>query len=456
MKTIAEPRVKIYSALKEIRERYHFAPLDEGPNGKLMPKNLVLMTLSYLLDKNHLLIGEPGWGKTTGAKIIAAALSGVPYDLFDAMEIRGNPQKYEEKIVARFHYGKLSTGIEEVKWQGTFALPVLVVDEGNRLPYDSQDVILQGIDTGRWNYWNASFFEGKKPTFITMNERPGDHHQNGFVNALKDRFDIITEEKYWTTMRIFEYVKAKRTVAKELCDPVYTNAAIEKLSRNFDDYRKAISGRLVSGRLKPEERIAIQEEILEMDMDNDAMLFLQAFMAEIDFSRQFGCKRSSDPPSTDTHDKNYAGVAVRNSFSPRSAMAMEYASALAWFLGETQTRLDHMRFVLPYLYAHKAEFSDDYRNKHGNDVRTDCEMIHLGKTVVDEVHTRYAQCIQPMKNFIARLQSHEISAEELENKQLNMGDGQVMSLKEVDHDHPLMKDLVREFWNGEKKAFYEE
>jgi MoxR-like ATPase len=450
------PMVKVYRGLSDIAQRLHFAPLVEGPDGRLVHNNLVLMAFSYLLDKNHLLIGEPGWGKTTGAKIIAARYSGTPYDLYDAMEIRGNPQKYEEKIVGRYHYGALTKdGIEKTIWQGTFGLPVLIVDEGNRLPSDSQDVILQGIDTGRWNYQNSTLYQGKKPTFITVNERPG-HHQNGFIDALKDRFDIVTEDKFWTTMNIFDLSEAKRLVVQELHRPEFTDKALEALSRDFSKYQEAIKGKPIEGHLTPEEKAQIQEAALNMELSNDAMFFLQAFMAEINYSAQYGCKRSSDPPSTHSHDENYAGVAVRHSFSPRSAMAIEYAQMYALFLGEEETTLDHMKFVLPYLYAHKAEFSDDYRNKKGNDPRTDCEMIHLAKTLVGEVHERYTDSIQKMKNFIMRLKEKDLTPEEIESQQVNMGDGQIMSLKEEDHDHPLMKDFIREALDGERKAFYEE
>ncbi|MBI5046749.1 AAA family ATPase, partial [Candidatus Micrarchaeota archaeon] len=390
-----DPRAKVYQALGDITAKYHFAPLSEGPNGKLIHANLVLMTLSYLLDKNHLLIGEPGWGKTTGAKLIAARLSGLPYDLFDAMEIRGNPQKFEEKVVGRPHYGKLSTGVEEVVWQGTFGLDAMIVDEVNRLPYDTQDVVLQGIDTGRWNYQNRSLFEGKKPTFLTMNERTG-NHENGLLPALKDRLDVVTEEGYFSTMVVFDFDDAKRRVVADLYNPEYTTAALNALARGYDEYKKSLAKKPIPGHLTKDEKAAIVEEIRSLKFDNDAMYFIQAFMAEINYSAQYGAKRASDLPSQDTHDQHYAGVNVKHSFSPRSAMAaIDYAKALAWFVGEAPS-IDHVRFVLPHVFAHKADFSDDYQSKHGGDARTTNMILHLAKSLVGEVHTRYVDSVQPM------------------------------------------------------------
>lgn len=468
---ILEPRKKLYAALGKIADKYHFAPLTEGPNGKLMHKNLVLMALTYILDKNHLLLGEPGWGKTTAAKIIAAKFSGVPYDVFDAVEIRGHSQKYEEKVVGRPNYGKLSVGEEDVVWQGTFGAPVLVVDEGNRLPFDTQDVILQGIDTGRWNYMNRSLYEGKKPTFITMNEKTGTH-QNGFIPALKDRFDIVTEQGYWTTMIVFDLKKARANIQKDLCDSKYTQAALDALAKDYPSYKKALEERPIGGHLIKEEKQLINDEICGLALDNDGMLFLQAFMAEVNHSNQYGSKRASDHISQDTHDKNHAGVNVRHSFSPRSVMAAEeYAKAFAWFLQENPG-LDHVRFMLPHIFALKATVTDEYKNLHGNDVRKVSEMLHLAEKLVEEVHKRYVESIQPMKNFIAVLQQweqgerSEIKAEDDQSKQLlkdltKIDKGEIKaeeapSLKDDKHDHPLMKDLVREAREGDKKAFYEE
>lgn len=448
------PRGKVHAVVDRISRRYHFAPLDEGPasSGKPLHRNLVLMVLTHLLDRNHLLLGEPGSGKTTAAKIIAATLSGLPYDLYDALEIRGNPQKFEEKVVARPDYGSLARGEESVVWQGTFGLDVLVGDELNRLPLDTQDVILQGIDTSRWNYLNRSLFEGKKPGFFTMNEKDGDR-ENGLLPALRDRLDVVTEEQFFTTMIAFDLAEAKRAVEADLGNGEFTQGALDALARGYEEYKKVLTGkRPIEGHLTREEKAQIQQEIAALELDNDAMLFLQAFMAEINYSAQYGSKRSADQKKVDaTHDHNYAGIEVNHSFSPRSVMAaMDYTKALAWFLNETPT-IDHVRFVLPYLFAHKAGFHDDYVNKHGNDERTDCQTIHLAQTLVGEVHTRYTGSIQLMKNFIAVIQDSMANGVTLTEDAAKAAGG---SLDETKHDHPLMKDLVRTYKQGEKRAFY--
>lgn len=344
---------KVYSALNGITKFYHFAPLDGELGKKVFHKNLTLMFLSYILDKNHLLVGEPGWGKTTSAKIISAKFSGLPYDLYDSLEIRGNPQKYEEKIVGRPHYGKLSQGVEDVVWQGTFGLDAIVVDEVNRLPYETQDVILQGIDTGRWNYQNESLYEGKKPTFMTMNER---EDGNGLFAALNDRLDIVTEEKFFSTLPVFGFGDARKKVETDLCKPAFTQEVLDALkSDGFTGFKKKLQTRILESYLTPEEKKTIREEIGKTSMDNDAWLFLQSFMAEINYSYQYGCKRATDPTSPHTHDQHYVGIHVRQSFDPRSVNAtLEYAKGLVWFLSDKEVGLDHIKFILPHVFAHKV------------------------------------------------------------------------------------------------------
>src|SRR5208283_4186006 len=443
-----DPRTKVYRALSEITEKYHFAPLSEGPTANhVIPKNLVFMALTYLLDKNHLLVGEPGWGKTTGAKILASKLSGLPYDLYDALEIRGHPQLYQEKIVARPHYERLATGDESIIWQGSFGLSVIMIDEANRLPLDSQDVILQGIDTGRWNYLNHSLYEGKKPTFATMNERTG-NHENGFLPALKDRLDIVTEQVPLSTLLMFNLDEARLAVSRDLCNPQYVDTALSALSKEYGAFTKALNAKPIDGHLTAEEKASVQKEINGMDMTkngNDAMLFLQTFAAEINFSNRYGSKRVSDPISDETHDMNYAGICVKHSFSPRSMMgAMAYAKALAWFL-QQDVSIDHVRYVLPYIIAHKADFTDDYKNKNGNSSRLegDNESIELAKRLVQEVTKRYADCIQPMKNFIARIQARNLTSADLAS--IRAGN---------QYDHPLMQDMIRQY-QAPEKAFFE-
>ena len=211
----------------------------------------------------------------------------------------------------------------------------------------------------------------------------------------------------------------------------------------FSKYQNALQQRPLQGYITVDEKASVREQIESVQLDNDAMLFLQAVCAEINYSEQYGIKRASDPISQDTHDLQYAGVAVKNSLSPRSDMAAEeYAKAIAWFLGESKVRLDHMLYVLPYVFAPKAVFTDDYINKHGNKRKSGLTM-HLAHEVMRQIHERYVKDVQPMKNLIAKIQKGGLSKEEID------------ALKAEDYDHPLMKDLIECAKTQDDKAFYE-
>ncbi len=123
--------------------------------------------------------------------------------------------------------------------------------------------------------------------------------------------------------------------------------------------------------------------------------------------------------------------------------------------------MDHVRYVLPHIIAHKADFPQEYSDKHGNEDRKegDNNNIFLAKTLVAEVHQRYVQCIQPMKNFIAMIQAGKITDSDIRNKKVKVrdeqGHEQTIELDPSKHDHPLMKDFIRTLLAPES-SFYED
>ncbi|MBW3011906.1 hypothetical protein KY311_01870, partial [Candidatus Woesearchaeota archaeon] len=79
----------------------------DGSGTEVEAFNLWAMMFGHLMRKNILLIGEPGWGKTSAASIIASACTGLPIDLYRSVQISGHPDQTEEKMVARPDYGDL-------------------------------------------------------------------------------------------------------------------------------------------------------------------------------------------------------------------------------------------------------------------------------------------------------------------------------------------------------------
>ena len=60
----------LYEILKKL-STYHFSPVDGEINGNWFSINPTFEVLSYVLNRNHLLVGDPGWGKTTSTKIVS-------------------------------------------------------------------------------------------------------------------------------------------------------------------------------------------------------------------------------------------------------------------------------------------------------------------------------------------------------------------------------------------------
>lgn len=402
-------RIKLINVLNNTARRLHYAQLDASIGGKNLFTNPSFVALTCILDENLLAKGEPGSGKTTLAKTMLAILTGVPYDLYNAVEIRGHAQLFDEKVTGRLNYGKLQNGVEEVVWQGTFGLPAVVWDEANRTPAETQAVILQWLEDGTVKYANETLIVPKRAVFLTAN-----HHDDGngeLIPPLNDRLSIMIEQLQLNPVRIPQLKAAQKARNAELCSREETIKAMQILNKDGlaafrNDAERIARARVAKYSLiSPTEMLNMRAAIESMQMDNDAMLFLQSVMAEINFSVRYGQKRLCDPISDDSHDKMFAGIHTHGSFSPRPAMAAEaYAKGIAWLLGDSSVRREHVNFVLPFTFAHKVNFTDDFKNDQANQTRTKCEELHLAEKLVEKAFVTYGASILPMKNFVALIQ----------------------------------------------------
>ncbi len=433
-------RDKIYETLEGL-SKYHYSDINSCVNGKHFSVNPVLETLTYFLDANCLLTGDPGWGKTTSAKIITAMLSGLPYDLLDSTEIRGNPHLYEEKLTGRFDFHKLVAEGEKVIWRSSFSMPSLIIDEANWIPYEGQAVILQGIETGRWLYQDYPFYEGKKPAYFAVNKRP--EEGNGLWHALEDRIHINLVYEPLSTLNMPLLSDAKANLENNLCNPEFTKSVTALLQKNRDEFKESLKkAPKTKTAFSGDEKASVKTHILSLPFDDDATLFLQSFAAEINFNNRYGKKRSEDPLSDDTHDANYIGVFFRNTFSPRTWMAVqEYSSALAWLLGDKKVTREHIEFIIPYTIHHKIKPTTDLKNDRAKEYRKIPESLFIAEFAVRRAVQNYASSIQKSKNLISEIQSGKLTKKRLD------------ALKEEDYDHPLIKDVIRKI--KERKPFYD-
>ncbi|MEM4348681.1 MAG: AAA family ATPase [Candidatus Anstonellaceae archaeon] len=436
-------RDKVVRKIITISRRFHYEPLtDELCTEIKLPKNLTLMALSYLLDSNHLIKGDPGRGKSTGARIVASVFGGVPYDLYHSLELQGHSGQVKEHVVGRLNFASLNSGYEKMVWMGTIALPVLIVDEGNRLPPEVQGAILQGIESKRWNYsGNHTYYAGQKPAFITAN-----YHDEGtekLIPPLLDRMDIVTEEKYTGRNNFITgqtYEKAEEDRRRLLRDSKITTEAMEILRKGeIDEFVKYWKNNKLStvDPITDEEKEEIVRQIKEIKVAkggngndvlphaNDALLFLSAFDAEINWSEKYGSKRSIDPISDHPHDKKYLGIYVKNGFSPRSLVAtLEYAKGVAWIAGRDELDIRDVVAVLPHVIAHKMTYSENFAPPQE---RKDMIEIAMAKKLVEIALENYQKVAAAIKNLLERIQKDPEGAAELNEKE---------------YDHPLQKSLI--------------
>jgi hypothetical protein len=162
--------------------------------------------------------------------------------------------------------------------------------------------------------------------------------------------------------------------------------------------------------------------------------------AEINYSNQYGAKRSTDPKSDETHDMTHLGVHVQKTISPRTQMAaIQYAKAFAWITGSNEATLDHIKFVLPHILGHKLDYHDDFINDHGHDTRKDMLELHLAGKLVETAFTNYQNIAVEVKNLIHKIQNGK--AQEIANSNLD------------DYDHPYLKELILEVRESLKTPF---
>jgi len=438
----AQLREKVVSKIITVSRRFHYEPLTSDLDERMpLPKNISLMALSYLLDGNHLIKGDPGFGKSTGAKIISSVFGGVPYDLYHSLELQGHSGQVKEHAVGRLDFSTESAG-ENMIWMGTIALPVLHVDEGNRLPPETQGGILQGLETKRWNYsGNHTYYAGPKPAFITVN-----YHDEGterFLPPLLDRMDIVTENQYtgrnnFITNMTYELAKSERR--RLLRDDAITNEAMKKLNKKgieeFVKYCKENRLKMV-GKITDEEKAEIFAQIDAVSVSkkgaggslvsgNDALLFLSAFDAEINWSEKYGSKRSADTISDHSHDRKYIGVDVKGGFSPRSLVAaLRYAKGVAWLSGRDELDIRDVVAVLPHAIAHKTAFSEKFvKDAEG---RNEMLELALARKLVGKALENYRKAADGIKGLLAKIQE---------------APQEIMKFDIGKYDHPLQKSLI--------------
>ncbi|MFH1638123.1 MAG: AAA family ATPase [Candidatus Woesearchaeota archaeon] len=423
--------------------------------------NMTLMSLGYFMNKNVMLLGEPGFGKTTAAKVMGSVYSGYPFDLFESAQFQGCPEQTVESLVGRLDFSKL-TQEEKVIWQMGIYLPMIILDEMNRLPGGKQDIELNSVDTGRFSYLNDTFFSGKKPFFATANHPDDGNHV--IIPPLADRFAISIELGYQGPFAKEQIRRAKGNIKSDLTNNEITNKIIACLKdtqtdvgtklKQIDSLRKPYVKDLVTKTgielITEEEAEHFREKIKSIEFSSEAYIFLQCIDTELNYGGTYGKKRSCDAIDSNGHMENIASSHVKNAFSPRALEASleDFSRAIAVYTGSKEVEKEHIRAMAPYVMEHRLVFTDDYTAAHEEKNRLEMNEIFfkapttpgfLARKLVEGIDENYKK-VKDQVNLVysALREDKDLTAKQKqEAKDLLKTDIQKI-------DHPLLKCLIYE------------
>jgi MoxR-like ATPase len=422
-----------------ISEQLYLGRADLDVHGESVNSTLLLCLLTALGGGKALLIGEPGLGKTTAAEYICTLVYGVPLGVIWSSVVSGHPEQTEEKIIGRPDLGKLSQGEEVVVWSHFARLPVKIVDEINRLPETKQSLILDGIERGKWEYLNQGLINDEFCLFATANYQ--DQGTNALIPPLLDRFDVLVESKHPGAN--ISYLIGRTSSREAILRHEPSEAAFLDVLRNSAEgeskqkalevvhrrYRRALRDRCGVPVMSRRERRIIRQEMAALEVELAASTFLRMVLAEFSFCCKYGQKRSGEMCGEGCHYTGYLCYEVRNCASNRMPGAIQrYAQALAWWLGETCVKVEHVRTVLPYVLGHRIQWRESYLLARERENRHEPLLLYAARQATMEIFRRFHE------------QRHDIM--QALHVAARMKDGEDLVLPQG--DHPLYAEIRRD------------
>jgi MoxR-like ATPase len=338
-------------------------------------------TLSLATNGNQMLRGDPGRGKTTSAEALSSLGYGIPLEIAQDTQVKGDAEMTEEKIVGTLHLGELQEGEEEVMFNDTTMVAPQTIDEINRLTPGTQGVVLDAIDRGIFSYRNETIRSPEGPFFATANRQ--DAGNTEMPLAIRDRFDVSLEVNHPGHQKqeiidegatdIFDEILDDPTVAEEVReiadDERYRKnpvEASEQITEIANDFRKQIENELTT--LKgdgykvllptPEDHEKALQEIENVELGDQASKYLKFLDKDLNLCGFADGKRCNEQCEyTDIPAHRIAQLGGRATTSIR-----DYAKAAAWLEGSEKATIDHVDSISPYAVNHRAEFQQDPRS----------------------------------------------------------------------------------------------
>jgi len=343
----------------------------------------------------------------------------MPSEFLEQGIVQGHPQLTEEKIVGRLDFSKLSE-MEKVIFSLFAQTPSSkIIDEINRIPEGTQNMLLNFVETGHFYYLNENIRTHKYPFFATANYK--DEGNTDLTPPLLDRFDINVEVKYPIFLTSYlrnpnsTYSEEAESLKDEYQKKIFSlhnnsshDEEIVKLLKEYEaDYLKTLGSTLENSNIKVmKNRISDSAMAFEINkiitckdtdfneklkkinrykldfvssfesavfnsfernvfsfiipsiiISEDAELFINSFFDHMNSELKISLKESSD------HNKNYSIGKTLNNYSVRavSRSVADYSRFMAFLKNENSVTLESVKEVLPYIIGHKTVFSDDYK-----------------------------------------------------------------------------------------------
>jgi hypothetical protein len=436
-------REAVHGIYGYIRENLYLNRPDLELNGHEFNSTLLLSLMTGLRRGKEIIIGEPGLGKTTSAEYVCSLLYRFPLGTIWASEVAGHPEQTEEKIIGRPDLGKLNLGEEVVVWSHFALLPIKIVDEINRLPETKQSMILDGVDRGNWEYLNDAIVNEEYCLFATANYQ--DRGTNTIIAPLIDRFDLMVESRHpganlayvIGTRGAANAALRNRELEAEFHRVLGERTSYDNRMRRMDELCERFGERLAREfdvrSLSRQDREGVRAEMDEIPLDLDANAFLRMVISELSFCHRFGQKRSNEGCEEGCHFTGYQCNSVRNCISNRFPISVRNMSqALAWFLGDREVGLEHLKVILPFTLAHRIQWKEEAVARREKEARNDPLPIHMAKEAVRDMHRRYMEQGPQVKNALAA------ACRVAEGERLDLPEG----------DHPIFWEIRRDLGRG--------
>ena len=355
---MANSNLDLVKALDKIRFGNLYVHNDELPGASFTTSQIQsrkvylvesLAVINALVDRGTMLLfGGHGGGKTTLAKYLGQVFYQLTKEEIEDCILRGHPQLTEEKILGSLDIAQLTRAKElnseqkvDVIWNTFVDSPWKIIDELNRLSPYAQNILLSLLAESSVKYHNESKRLPNFTLFATMNPKD----EGNFIMSLPflDRFSLALP----ITMPDYESLS---TIGKK-----------DKSSKQDD----------ISTYLKNFDLKSVQDEVRELKYSDDAEMFINMIISSYRL-----CERISKESNENiTVEKGLCDGCHFNApekvcnkiIHPLSVRVKEdlyrYGKALAWFLGESEVKVKHIKTLAPFIIWHRSSLSKKYKTE---------------------------------------------------------------------------------------------